>query len=152
MFDPEIDAVEASVSPQEALQKAMERSKTLPSTKEKFASNHIMVNQERLQRTIAPLTRLRELDEIARFHAEEMASESRLFHLDPAELNAAFNRPKRRLGANVAKGESVQDIHLGMMSTTSNKNNILDRRFSNMGMATSRAGNGELYLCQIFRG
>ena len=134
-----------------ALGRIMARSRNLPSTWY-YSSNHVIVNQERAKRTIAPLIRLRELDEIAREHAEMMASRKSLFHTEPAELQSKFQRVTRRLGENVARGESIRSIHKDMMATRSDKNNILDRRYTHMGMATARGSNGELYLCQVFRG
>lgn len=133
------------------LGRKMARSRHLPGTWY-FASNHIMVNQERKDKVIAPLVRLAELDSLARYHAEEMAEADRLFHSDPDALNYAFPRESRRLGENVAKGGSVAEIHDAMMKTKSQKNNILDRRYTNMGMATARGKDGQLFLCQIFRG
>ena len=135
----------------EALGQMMARSRQLPSTWY-YSSNHILVNQERSKRYVAPLVRMHELDTIARAHAEAMASEGRLFHTDPVDLQTKLNKPARRLGANVAKGETIRDIHRGMMQTLSDMNNIIDRRYTNMGMATARGANGEIYLCQIFRG
>jgi Cysteine-rich secretory protein family len=135
----------------EALGRVMARSKELPSTWY-YQSNHIMVNQERVKRTIAPIMRMRELDLLAQAHAEEMAKENSLFHMVPEALAAGFQRPSRRLGANVAVGKSIKEMHTTMMTTPSQKNNILDRRYTHMGMATAVGSNGELYMCQIFRG
>ena len=102
---------------------------------------------------MAPLVRLRELDEIAREHAEEMASKNSLFHTSPDELQSKFQRASRRLGENVNKGKSIRGIHKAMMATRADRNNMLDRRFTHMGMATARGSeDGELYLCQVFRG
>ncbi|EEC50627.1 predicted protein [Phaeodactylum tricornutum CCAP 1055/1] len=148
--DPEASTEVADEA--EALGLVMARSRRLPTTWY-YSSNHVMVNMERTKRTVAPLTRMRELDEIARVHAETMVAESRLYHMDPSDLSDALNRPAtRRLGCNVNKGISIDDIHLGMMATLSNRNNIIDRRYTHMGMATARDDRGVLYLCQIFRG
>ena len=135
----------------EALGLIMARSKRLPQNWY-YSNNLIMVNEERSKRTMAPLSRRHELDLIARFHAEQMAEDEELFHLDPVDLNEAFDMPKRRLGANVSRGTSIKDIHRGMMVTRSEKNNILDRRYTHMGMGTARSSSGELYMCQIFLG
>jgi uncharacterized protein YkwD len=111
-----------------------------------------MVNQERSKRIRAPLVRLRELDEIARDHAERMASKNSLFHSTPDELKSKFNRSSRRLGENVKRGDRIRNIHEGMMKDVSDKNNILDGRYTHMGMATARGSDDNLYLCQVFRG
>jgi len=134
-----------------ALGQIMARSHHLP-TISYYSSNHVMVNEERSKRVIAPLVRIRELDGIAREQAQRMADENTLFHSIPDELQSKFNRRSRRLGENVARGDNIRNIHKFMMGSTTNKNNIIDRRYTNMGMATARGSDGKLYLCQVFRG
>ena len=133
------------------LGRILARSRHLPSTSY-FASNHIMVNQVRSAKLIAPLYRLTELDDIAKQHADKMAADDIVFHSSPSTIQEQFQRPCRRLGENVAKGVDVRTMHAKMLQNTANRNNILDRRFTHMGMATSRGSDGTLYLCQVFRG
>jgi hypothetical protein len=128
----------------------MARSRDLPTTWY-YSSNHVMVNRERTKRTIAPLVRMIELDEIAREHVEDMAEQNTTFHSDTSFLRMPFNQPAR-LGENVAKGRSIRKIHNQMMDSSSVTNNILDRRYTHFGMATAKASDGELFICQIFRG
>jgi len=136
----------------ECLGRIVARARKLPGTWY-YSSNHVLVNQERTRRTMAPLIRMLELDELARIHAEQMAEEDELRHAEADALRFALKDiPHRRLGENVARGESVRSIHNDMMNTLSNRNNILDRRFSHMGMGTAVGKHGDLYLCQIFRG
>lgn len=135
----------------QALGLVMARSRHLPGTWY-YSSNHVLVNQERTKRTVAPLVRLRELDEIAREQADAMAKENKMFHSSPDYLSMRFGRPARRLGENVAKGGTIRALHKAMMENRADRNNLLDRRYTHMGMATARAKDGELYICQIFRG
>merc|ERR1711933_646466 len=144
---PEVIEDEAAV-----LGRKMIRARQLPSNSSSFMSNHMMVNRERTKRTIVPLIRLPELDALACTHAEQMVEENRVFHCDSNELQEKFSRTVRRLGENVAKGESIPDIHNCMMRTLSDRNNILDRRYTHMGMASKRDADGQIYICQIFRG
>lgn len=60
----------------------------------------------------------------------------------------------RRIGENVAVGNTIQEIHMAMMSDLiADKNNILDRRYIYFGMGTAKSEvTGKLYLCQIFQG
>lgn len=130
-------------------------SRSLPRKNEYFVSNHVMINDERIKRTIAPLKRIALMDELAREQAKAMAEEGSLFHSDPKELYEILvgQEPGRRIGQNVAKGESVTTIHKNMMTTESlaDMNNLLDRRFIGMGIGTAKGADGTLYLCQIFR-
>ena len=127
------------------------KSRRLPSTAW-FASNHVMVNNERTSHAVAPLTRLSELDAIARDHAEAMASQGRLFHSNPQQIRSSFSRTSRRFGENVARGSGIREMHDAMMKNLSDRNNILDRRYCNFGMATCRGDDGRLYMAQVFRG
>jgi uncharacterized protein YkwD len=149
--DPELSGGCPVINEAEALGRVLQRSRQLPTTWY-YSSNHVMVNQERCRRVVAPLTRLAELDAIAHDHAVAMASADRLFHSNPVELRNKFSRPSRRMGENVASGDSIRDIHKKMMKTKSDRNNILHRSYTNMGMATAKGKNGTLYLCQVFRG
>lgn len=131
------------------------RSSRLPSANNQYASNHVMVNEERIRRCTAPLARLSELDAIARNHAQRMANADRgLFHMDPSDLVEQFHRPYRRMGENVAKGTSIKLIHKAMMNESiSDRNNIIDRRYTHFGMGTAKSkSDDEVYLCQVFRG
>ena len=156
VFDPEkMDKQELERDPVIALGKILTHSMTLPPMDYYYSSNHIMVNDERIQRTTAPLARLRELDDWARYHAEQMAQSLVLFHSDPTILTSVLQRPFRRLGENVASGTTIREIHTNMMENPlcrSDKYNILHRCYTHMGMGTAKGDDGRLYLCQIFRG
>jgi uncharacterized protein YkwD len=138
------------LSDEEVLGRIMIQSRNLPRAKDGyFASNHVLINNERTKRTMVPLRRSRTMDEVAREHASQMAKEQSLFHADPATLEEKIGA--KRVGANVGKGSSVNDIHKYMMtSSVSDKNNVIDRRFVSMGVGTAKAADGTLYLCQIF--
>jgi uncharacterized protein YkwD len=131
----------------------MMRSRRLPQHSDSFASNHVMINADRVRRLIQPLVRLTSLDQLAREHASAMASVGHLFHTDMNALKTSIGKKTtHRLGLNVVRGASVQSMHNAMMAKLPDKNNILDRRFTCMGMGTAKSEGGTLYLCQIFRG
>jgi uncharacterized protein YkwD len=149
-----LDSNEIITDPAQCLGKILARSRHLPKTGQ-YSSNHVMINQERTKRNAAPLIRMRELDELARIQAQAMAQRGSLFHMGPQQVrDSLHDRPCRRLGENVAKGKTIREMHKSMMETTSQKNNITDRRFTHMGMGTAavRGLDGDLYMCQLFRG
>lgn len=135
----------------------MERARELPRSC-CFGNNHVMVNRAREKQAVPPLNRSSVLDALAREHAETMSAaqrdcgEGRAFHADPTEIQAKLKKPSRRIGSNVAIGESVRHIHQEMMHKKGDCNNIFDRRYTEMGMGTSLGSDGNIYLCQIFRG
>ncbi|KAL3921215.1 MAG: hypothetical protein SGILL_002863 [Bacillariaceae sp.] len=145
------------------LKKIINKARKLPQNTGRYASNHIMINTERTRRNVPPLTRDRDLDRAAKEHAKVMAESKLVRHMEsPAELQAKIVEGKEdadrqrlffpRLGVNISRGKSVEDIHKFMMATLAERNNIIDKRFTTMGMATHRADNGHIYLCQVFGG
>ena len=120
-----------------------------------ICGNHALVNAERHwgNPDLSPLKRSCELDEIAKWHAENMAKASRAFHSDPNELCSRLaTKPQHRLGENVAQGKNLRELHGIMKQHSANYANMMDERYTEMGMASARAANGDWYLCQIFRG
>ncbi|CAB9497642.1 expressed unknown protein [Seminavis robusta] len=137
---------------QRNLKIAMARAKELPRTSY-FTSNHVMVKRIREKRNVPALSRSPELDEVARGHAQQMAEAAEgVFHADPTEIVSHLGKPSRRIGCNVAVGESVQHMHAKMMEKRGDFNNLIDRRYMHFGMGTAPAPNGDLYMCQIYRG
>jgi len=121
-----------------------------------YSNNHMMVNEERIKRTIPALKRSLQLDALARWHAEAMATEGQVRHSDARALQANLietttsSTNHHYLGENVASGASIRSIHDEMVYNVANIRNMTDRRYKQMGMATALGSNGELYLCQIF--
>lgn len=104
---------------------------------------------------LSPLQRSRELDEIACQHAQAMAASRKVFHSNPTELCESLSgRPMRRLGENVISGSDALDMHTKMLEFVTNYTNMVDVRYSEVGIATARAPGpkGEYYLCVLFRG
>jgi hypothetical protein len=139
---------------EELLGRIMLKSRKLPKHSGNYASNHVMINSERVRGGIAPLTRMPHMDELARKRASAMAERSRLDHCtDPTDLREQMGTKLagRRIGENVALGSDLRSMHRSMMACTADRNNILDRRYLYMGIGTAKGGDGTLYLCQIFQ-
>lgn len=137
-----------------------------------FASNHIMVNRERVICGIDPLTRLSSLDEMARHHASLMSEEDRIFNIDVSTVDLSSLvenelvhttkiKNERRsaeppqcteFAQNVSSGESIDIIHHKFMNSKKARSNIYDSSFRFFGLGSSRGSDGKLYICQIFCG
>merc|ERR1712176_1091386 len=128
-------------------------------------SNHIMTNQERMAKNIRLLSRSHELDELARSYAEEMAEKDHvIFHHHHQQQQQQHGEDhhhhqqqqhlQRLFGENVAKGHSIEEIHRRMMETDFQRMNILNDEYMEMGMAVARSTkhDGEIFLCQLYRG
>jgi hypothetical protein len=120
-----------------------------------YANNIILVNKARCVEKVPALSRDMELDHIARSHAEIMAMTGIAGHSDPTTLRFKLSGPCRRIGENVAVGKSIKDVHQEMMESRkrqADRNNILDRRYTSMGVGTAKGKDGRLYICQVFKG
>jgi uncharacterized protein YkwD len=136
------------------LNTAMARARKLPGPYF-YSNNIILVNKARCVENAPALSRDMELDHIARSHAEIMAMTGIAGHSDPTTLRFKLSGPCRRIGENVAVGTSIKDVHKEMMESPkrhADKNNILDRRYTCMGVGTSKGKDGKLYICQVFKG
>ena len=137
---------------EEVLGRIMVNSRKLPKNSGSFASMHVMVNSERTKKYMPPLRRDPEMDQSAREHAEAMAHANELSYCDELDLGVELDEPHRRLGQNIAKGSDLERIHRSMMKSIPDKNNLLDRRYTTVGLGSAKSKDGVLYICQIFRG
>lgn len=140
-----------SIDAEESSAIAAERSKKLPGTWY-YSSNHIMVNNERTKNSVHPLTRKHELDAAARWHAANMAAVDTVHHPNLLKLQNKIGKPCRVLCANIARGQNIRAIHNRMMESRVDVKNMLDKRYLQFGMGTATGPNGDLFLCQVYRG
>eukprot|EP00535_Pseudo-nitzschia_heimii_P000191 CAMPEP_0197184870 /NCGR_PEP_ID=MMETSP1423-20130617/10750_1 /TAXON_ID=476441 /ORGANISM="Pseudo-nitzschia heimii, Strain UNC1101" /LENGTH=551 /DNA_ID=CAMNT_0042635801 /DNA_START=327 /DNA_END=1982 /DNA_ORIENTATION=- len=105
-----------------------------------FASNHVLINRERMKRGLRPLTRNVPMDQLARKVAETMAESSGLEAL-----------PTTYVG-NVLRGENIRAIHRSTMLQKQGREraNILNPYFQDFGVGTCKGKDGMLYMCQLF--
>jgi len=105
-----------------------------------FASNHVLINRERMKRGLRPLTRNIAMDDLARKSAEAMAASGGLNVL-----------PTTYVG-NVLKGETIRTIHRSTMLQKQGREraNILNPYFQDFGVGTCKGTDGQLYMCQLF--
>jgi uncharacterized protein YkwD len=110
-----------------------------------------LVNGERKARGLAPLARRGDVDSVAVGHSKAMAARYDIWHNDAFftkashdALNAAF------LGENVAMNMSVEDMHVRLMNSPHHRDNILNGRFSQIGIGVAAAPDGELFATEDF--
>jgi len=134
-----------------------DRRKALPPNMNYLVTSHNLINIERVRRNILPLHRVQELDELATIQAKIMAAQQCRIHscLNTVMPKILESGPCRTVGENVCRGTSVQFIQKKIMRSPkyeSDKNNVLDRRFSSFGVGSAPDVDGILYICQIFKG
>jgi uncharacterized protein YkwD len=98
------------------------------------------------------------LSEIARQHALDMARHHYFDHQDlsgrsPADRVKAAGYRERRIAENIAYGTlSIEDVIAGWLNSPGHCENIMDRRFKEMGIAFAQGTeeHRELYWVQLF--
>jgi hypothetical protein len=130
--------------------------KNLPRHSGSFCSLHVMINAERVKRQVAPLQRMPYLDELARQQAKDMALKESLQHADLQQwqVSLSFDMMLQgsRVGSNVAACQdgNLHRLFQNQMKCTGDCNNVLDRRYTYMGVGTCKGSDGKLYVCQVF--
>jgi uncharacterized protein YkwD len=114
-----------------------------------------LVNQERLERGIHPLTFDPELVPIARAHSQEMLELGYFAHVSPntGTLGDRLNSAGYQFmsaGENLAYAPDVRVAHRGLMQSDGHRENILDSSFERIGIGILEAPDGTIMVTQLF--
>jgi len=140
----------------ECCQSKAARKRSAPKSKTGTCRNsHVFVNQERIKRCLPVLVRCRDLEALAKRRAELMADRKVVTHSvgNITDLQRMLSRED--VGENVQRGGSVASMHIATMdmrSDPANRRNILSRHFTEFGTGAAKGADGNVYLCQLFRG
>jgi uncharacterized protein YkwD len=121
------------------------------------------MNAERAARGLAPLTIDPTLTTIARTRSQQMASEGYFGHVDPRgrrpyiDLLAQYGVTYQLAGENLAlnnypAAEAASRALTSLMASTSHRENILEQRFTRVGVGVVTTPDGKHYLTAIFAG
>lgn len=105
-----------------------------------FASNHVLINRERMKRGLRPLSRNIAMDDLARKSAEAMAESN------------GDNPLRTTYVGNVLRGETIRSIHRSTMMQKKGREraNLLNPFFQDFGVGTCKGDDGMLFMCQLF--
>lgn len=110
-----------------------------------------LANAERRAAGVGELVVRADVASIALDHSRAMAADGNLRHNDAYFAPAMRQQLKAKmLGENVAMNPSVDDAHRRLMNSAGHRANLLDGRFSVVGMAVVRDANGQLWITQDF--
>lgn len=115
-----------------------------------------MINAARREEGMPPLAHNPALERVAMEHAEAML-EKRLVAHDVGDgspltrVNAAGIHV-RVAGENVASAATLADAHRAVWSSPSHRGNLLDTRFSSLGVAVVRDAKNRVWVAQLFGG
>lgn len=110
-----------------------------------------LVNQDRADAGLPPVAARGDVESIAVGHSFAMAKSGSIWHNDDyftestrARLGASV------LGENVASNSSIDDANRRLMASPGHRANLLDRRFSVIGIGVVDDGTGYLYITEDF--
>jgi hypothetical protein len=107
-----------------------------------------LLNDYRVQQGLAPLQLDPELSAIAQEWAEYTASVGESRH--PEDLTAGVDLPWLRLAENVASGPTPTAIWQGLIDSPGHHKNIVDDRYTHIGIGAAYSADGDLYISQRF--
>lgn len=115
----------------------------------------VLVNAAREEQGLPRLKRNRTLDRAARAHSEKMRDLGRISHDtghgDPAHRVAAVGLSPKATGENVALASSVVRLHRALWNSPSHRENLLLRRWDEMGIGiVERSDDGALLATELF--
>lgn len=97
-----------------------------------------------------------ELDLLAYQHASELASSGRVSHYSEIHGLTTATRVRlaypyvRTLAENVARGGTIERIHVKLLNSPGHRANRLDPRFTHVGIGVARRGEHMLYLAEVY--
>jgi uncharacterized protein YkwD len=126
-----------------------------PKTKQKMIAMKdpvVFIAKERRDRRLAAFRISQHLSDLARRHAEAMATATSVYHsvASVSELQRLLGRGM--VGENVQCGDSFANMHHETMRCNAiNRSNILSRHFTEIGTGSAVGSDGMIYSCQMFR-
>lgn len=117
------------------------------------AAQHLLdlVNGERQRAGLGALTSRDDVVAIALQHSQEMAQKGDIFHSTSFFSSTVKNLLNAGVrGENVAYNGDIDSAHARLMASAGHRANILDSRFSVVGMAVVKAPDGRYFVTQDF--
>lgn len=114
-----------------------------------------MLTELRASENLPPLARDERLDAIARAHATAMRESGETAHdVGDGDLETRLARADfggaRIIGENVVHAATVALAHRALHASPSHRANLLDARYTHVGIGTATADDGSVYACQVF--
>ncbi len=105
----------------------------------------IMVNTERTKLGLKPLRTDDKMIQAARLHSRDMFTRSYFSHYDPEGHDAGYRLDKAKVsymlaGENLAYAPDLETAHTGLMNSEGHRHNILEPKFTRIGIGVIDAG------------
>ncbi len=116
-----------------------------------------LVNQERQEAGLEPLTIDPELTEVARVKAQDMIDNNYFDHNSPTfgspfEMMDQFGVSYNTAGENLAGNQTVEAAHTALMNSQGHRENILSGNYTEVGIGVVDGGPYGKMFVQLFKG
>lgn len=117
-----------------------------------------LVNIERAKEGLGALSMDSALSKVAQLKSQDMINNNYFAHNSPVygtpfEMMKSHGITYRIAGENIAMGHSTpQEVVRGWMNSAGHRKNIMNTRFTNLGMGIAQAKSGRIYWTQMFTG
>lgn len=117
-----------------------------------------IVNKERASNGLKPLTLNKELSKVATIKSQDMVDKGYFDHTSPTygspfDMMKAFGISYKTAGENIAKGQKTPtEVMNDWMNSSGHRANILNSKFTELGVGIAKDSNGKLYWTQMFIG
>jgi uncharacterized YkwD family protein/spore coat assembly protein SafA len=118
----------------------------------------VIVNQERLKQGLSPLKYNWQLARVARYKSEDMAAKNYFSHTsptygDPFTMMKNFGISYMSAGENIAMGQPTPtSVMTAWMNSPGHRANILNTRYTEIGVGVAKNQNGTILWTQQFIG
>jgi uncharacterized protein YkwD len=114
-----------------------------------------LVNRARVAAGARPLRPHRGLAQVARLHARDMQAHGFFGHRSPIAGGLKARLAEAAIdylhaGENLALATSPERAHDALMASPGHRNNLLDRRFTHLGVGVARSERGLLHMAACF--
>ncbi len=115
-----------------------------------------MVNAARATEGLPELVSDEKLDQLAQEHTQRMFDTKTVGHDvgngDPRTRVSAAGIASRATGENVAAASSLERAHRALWASPSHRGNVLEKRFSKIGIGVIKTSDGRVWVTEIFTG
>ena len=117
-----------------------------------------IVNKERKENGLKPLTLNKELSNVATIKSQDMINKGYFSHTSPTygspfDMMKSFGINYKAAGENIAKGQkSPTEVMKAWMNSSGHRANILSSKFTELGVGIARDSKGTIYWTQMFIG
>lgn len=116
-----------------------------------------LVNRERANAGLSPLKADLELTKVARLKSQDMVNRGYFSHQSPTygspfEMMSTYGIEYRTAGENIAGNSSVERAHNALMNSPGHRANILNSKYTHVGIGVVKGGQYGMMFTQMFVG